>query len=61
MFHRRNLLASLVFVGLVTTGQALAADPGIERLTSDQGIDAVDERLRAALEERGMTLMSARR
>jgi hypothetical protein len=54
-------LAILVFVGLVTTGQALAADPGIERLTSDQGIDAVDERLRAALEERGMTPMSARR
>lgn len=58
MFHRHHLLASLIVVGLVATGQALASGPGIERLTSDQGVDAVDERLRAALDERGMILVT---
>jgi uncharacterized protein (DUF302 family) len=58
VFKRSTLLAALAVVGLVATGQALAAETGIERLTSDQEIDAVDERLRAALEERGMTLMT---
>ncbi|WP_416137769.1 DUF302 domain-containing protein [Halomonas sp. HK25] len=57
MFEIRKPLAMLTIAGLLVAGQALAGS-GIERLTSDHSIDEVDQRLRAALEARGMTLVT---
>ncbi|WP_445003369.1 DUF302 domain-containing protein [Halomonas mongoliensis] len=55
MFKTPILLAALMLTGI---GTAHAADDGIERLTSDHAIDEVDQRLRAALEERDMRLVT---
>ncbi|WP_373182461.1 DUF302 domain-containing protein [Halomonas campaniensis] len=48
----------LVVLMLSWGGAAHAADDGVERLTSHDGIEQVDERLRAALEARGMRLVT---
>jgi uncharacterized protein (DUF302 family) len=57
MFEIHKPLAMLTIAGLLVAGPALA-DQGIERLTSDHSIDEVDQRLRAALEARGMNLVT---
>ncbi|MBE0488088.1 MAG: DUF302 domain-containing protein [Halomonas sp.] len=43
---------------LTAGGLAQAGEHGIEQRASDDGIEAVDQRLRAALEERGMRLVT---
>ncbi|MBB3329463.1 uncharacterized protein (DUF302 family) [Halomonas campaniensis] len=43
---------------LTAGGLAQAGNHGIEQRESDDGIEAVDQRLRAALEERGMRLVT---
>ncbi|MBS9402847.1 DUF302 domain-containing protein [Halomonas sp. TRM85114] len=58
--HTFRLLLSALAIGtLLAVPQALLAQSsGIESLTSQHDIDQVDERLRAALDDRGMTLVT---
>ncbi|HSP58260.1 MAG TPA: DUF302 domain-containing protein [Halomonas sp.] len=58
--HKRRLLFSVLAIGsLLAVPQALLAQSlGIESLTSQHDIDQVDEQLRAALDDRGMTLVT---
>ncbi|MFP4138525.1 MAG: DUF302 domain-containing protein [Halomonas sp.] len=59
MFSPRPLLATLAVATLLAAPQTLLAhESGIETLTSEDAIGTVDERLRAALDERGMTLVT---
>jgi uncharacterized protein (DUF302 family) len=59
MFKSRYWLTTLAATALLAVPQALLAhETGIEALTSQDGIDVVDERLRTALDERGMTLVT---
>ncbi|MFC3284929.1 hypothetical protein [Litchfieldella rifensis] len=56
----KSLLAIAVMVvgGLSNTAMAEKQDKGIERISSPLGIEEVDLRLRVALEERGLTLVT---
>lgn len=55
----RLLLSSLAIGMLLAVPQALLAQPsGIESRTSHHDVDQVDERLRAALDNRGMNLVT---
>lgn len=59
MHKFRRFLSSLAIGTLLAVPQALLAQSsGIESLTSQHGIDQVDERLRAVLDDRGMTLVT---
>ncbi len=55
MFKISFLLTVMAFVW---GGAAQADEGGVERLVSHDGIEAVDQRLREALEERGMRLVT---
>ncbi len=55
MFKTPILTTALL---LTAGGLAQAGDHGIEQRASDDGIEAVDQRLRAALEERDMRLVT---
>ncbi len=55
MFRMSVMLVALM---LSWSGTAKAGGVGIEHIVSDDGIEAVDQRLRNALEERGMRLVT---
>ncbi|EPC01142.1 hypothetical protein L861_11245 [Litchfieldella anticariensis FP35 = DSM 16096] len=57
MFKSGLMIAAMV-AGLSSTAMAEGPDKGIERVTSPLGVEEVDQRLRGALEERGLTLVA---
>lgn len=50
-----GVVALMIAIG---SAQAAEVGKGVEQVRSDDGIDDVEERLRAALDERGMTLVT---
>ncbi|AMD00616.1 DUF302 domain-containing protein [Halomonas chromatireducens] len=58
MYKIFPLLGATAFLIALGGAKADDVDKGIEQVTSDDGIDRVEERLRTALDERGMVLVT---
>lgn len=58
MYKNSTLIGATALMIALGSAQADDAGKGIEQVRSDDGIDRVEERLREALDERGMTLVT---